>query len=385
VKRFVLLLLVLGAIVAVAAFSVPANAFTVNGTGLAQSTFNSDLQTIANNTGYQCYLNAQLALASEGQAQQFIYSGVGANSQSGGNGTYAMTFVRYWMGQLVNGEVVEQAAADHHLTPDAEDLAAAKAETADTIDGTFEELATLQISPSCNESGTDIVNSLPADFVNRLVQAQASSDLLEASVAGYRLSDQAVLNYYTSHQSQFDTLCVGAIFSTTQATAQSLRNQVAGGASFSQLAKANSIDTTSAANGGALGCFEPGSVDYPTISNDVAGLSAGGLTQPIQESGASYFLQLTSRNPSSFASVATVVRETMLGTGRTKATALLDRATQRDHIAIDPRYGSWTASSATIGVLQPPSPPLSSVVSAAADTPVLPATVQSPTIPATGG
>ena len=57
-----------------------------------------------------------------------------------------------------------------------------------------------------------------------------------------------------ANTSQFTAACVSRIVTDTEAEANSIVTQLHAGASFAELAKANSIDTQTAANGGALGC-----------------------------------------------------------------------------------------------------------------------------------
>ena len=66
-KWFLVLLVALAAGVAAAALSVPTNAVVVNGTAISQQSLNSDLTAIAASPSYQCYVNSQAYLSSNGQ------------------------------------------------------------------------------------------------------------------------------------------------------------------------------------------------------------------------------------------------------------------------------------------------------------------------------
>jgi hypothetical protein len=63
VKWFLALLVVVAAGLAAAALAVPTKAATVNGAVISQQTLNSDVSAIAGSAYYQCYLNAQEAIA----------------------------------------------------------------------------------------------------------------------------------------------------------------------------------------------------------------------------------------------------------------------------------------------------------------------------------
>ena len=71
-------------------------------------------------------------------------------------------------------------------------------------------------------------------------------------------AEQNVTQNALLQQVQVPTYSARGILVKTRATAQSLENQVFGGAEFGQLAHANSLDTTSAAQNGQLGTVYPG-------------------------------------------------------------------------------------------------------------------------------
>ena len=67
----------------------------------------------------------------------------------------------------------------------------------------------------------------------------------------------------------------------TEAEAQDIEKQLAGGAKFEDIAKAKSIDTGSAANGGDLGFFGKGQMVKP-FEDAAFALKAGEVSQPVQ-------------------------------------------------------------------------------------------------------
>lgn len=115
-----------------------------------------------------------------------------------------------------------------------------------------------------------------ADFTGALAEAGYASadefraelerqDVTAAYLAGIQkrstFGDFVVSNYYNLHRAEFQQpkqACAAHILVATQAEADALAKQVAGGADFAALAKSKSMDPGSAAQGGDLGCFEPG-------------------------------------------------------------------------------------------------------------------------------
>ena len=64
----------------------------------------------------------------------------------------------------------------------------------------------------------------------------------------------AVAAYYDANKSLFTQACVSVIATDTEAHADQLVAEMNAGQSFAAVAKASSLDTPTAANGGALGC-----------------------------------------------------------------------------------------------------------------------------------
>ncbi len=376
-RRFIALLVVVAAGVAIASVAVTSDAATVNGSTISQSTLNDQLSTIAGNSGFQCYLDAQITVNTDGKVQGFTYGGVGADTSSNENGTYNNNFVRYWLSQQVSDELVGQMVGARGLAATPADLALARKEVAADIDDTFAEVESLGLQPACNTTGDAVLASLPSSFVTPLVEQQANVDLLEASAIGYGLSAADQARFFADHPSSFEVICVSDIAATTQAEADQLRNQVLAGAAFADVARASSIDSQTATSGGAAGCFSPTTTGYQEISQAVAGVPIGGMGKVTQGQGGYFFLQVTSRSPESEARAQPVIRQTMLQAGRTRAAALASSEAQRAHISVDPRYGSWTR---VHGIVAPPSPPANTVLA-----PLLNVPAASPSASATAG
>ena len=73
-----------------------------------------------------------------------------------------------------------------------------------------------------------------------------------------------------------------------------LRQRIIQGESFAELARANSDDTTTAANGGSLGWFNPGSM-VPRFEDAVNRLEPGEISQPFQSRYGWHIVEVISR------------------------------------------------------------------------------------------
>ncbi|GGK87351.1 peptidylprolyl isomerase [Deinococcus radiotolerans] len=84
---------------------------------------------------------------------------------------------------------------------------------------------------------------------------------LEKVQGRFTFGDALVGGFYNLHKAEFQQdpeACVKHILVPTQAEAQAIAKDLAGGADFAAVAKAKSQDPGSAAQGGDLGCFGPG-------------------------------------------------------------------------------------------------------------------------------
>jgi hypothetical protein len=366
VKRFLILLVALAAGIAAAAFSISSNAASVNGVGISRSTLNSDLTAIGQSAAYQCYLRDNEVLQTSGAGTLPPLYGVGGVSASWGvfNGTFNTTFVDTWLDQLLTDETIHQLVAQRGLTVTSDDLAVARTATASIITSDISQAENQGGSTyTCSGTGAQILAAMPASFVDRQVQAQADTDALLASAAGYGLGQSQLQRYFEAHQGDFDTICLSGIVTASPAAADAAAAKLAAGTSFADVAKSDSTDTSSAANGGVLGCAV---ASETTLGTDVAKLPVGGVTAPLSENGSYLILQLTKRTAaSSFASALPAVRQAVLSAGETKAGTLLRKVVATADITVDSRYGTWAKTT----IAPPSKPPVTSLLSPVANVP----------------
>jgi len=366
VKRHLLLpgavavLLVVGAIVAAGAFSVPATAVTVDGVSVSRATLNANLAAINQNPAFGCYLDASVAVRSENEVSLPPITGTGRS------GTYRTTYVDFWLSQVVNNLLIEHLAASEHLALDATALSAGRTDLANSITSTLETAAAASGQGAvCAANGQSLIATLPRPFVAQLALGQAAGDLVLAHAAGYGLSTVQLSSYFALHANQFRTICLSAIQTATEATATQVRASIAAGQSFAAAAMADSTDTTSAAGGGAVGCYSANEGAYPTVASDSSGLAVGEVSQPIDDNGSFLLVQPTGYTPAVFDAVIPAVRQAVLNAGATKASKELSKITKSAEVSIDPRYGIWDGRSG-VGVAPPLSPPAADLLNAQA-------------------
>src|SRR5271170_4636421 len=115
-KRFLVLLVVLAGGVAWAAFAIPSNAAKVDGSSISQADLNSDVSAIANSAYYQCYLNSESYLSSEGSVEQAPVLGAGTGQYPGDHPTATTAFVSSYLETDIGHELALQLAADRHVS-----------------------------------------------------------------------------------------------------------------------------------------------------------------------------------------------------------------------------------------------------------------------------
>lgn len=184
-KWLIVLLVLLGGGVAWAAFAVPTNAATVNGSAISQDSLNAQVHAIAGSAEYQCYLNSEEYLSSNGSQEGLPpVTGAGTGQNEGDNPTANNAFVATYLDTVVGHELVEQLAATHNVTVDSAQLTDARASLANQITGVMQQVAQTAQGQnprfSCGAvsplTGEQVLGSLPSWFAEEQVQFVATAD-----------------------------------------------------------------------------------------------------------------------------------------------------------------------------------------------------------------
>ena len=228
-KRFLVLLVVLAGGVAWAAFSIPSNAATVNGTDISQQDLNSDVNAIANSAYYQCYLNSEEYLSSEGSEEAPPVLGAGTGQYAGDHPTATSAFVASYLETDIGHELALQLAAERHVSVTPAGLVTGRADLTGQITQVMSEILQTQqgqnVDYSCSLTGQaitgkEVLDSLPASFVDQQVQFVAEVTALEEDLAGVGSSPADLQNYFDAHGAKFDTACISAAVYPSESAAQ---------------------------------------------------------------------------------------------------------------------------------------------------------------------
>ena len=152
---------------------------------------------------------------------------------------------------------------------------------------------------------------------------------------------------------------VAHILVATQAKAQSILDQIKAGTPFATLAEADSTDTASGAQGGALGCLAPGEF-VPAFETAAEKAPIGTPIGPVH-SQFGYHIILVTRATSTYAAVATQVDQAIAQQGQTVAQNAIDALLKLFHVHLDPRFGTWgltpNGQGQSVYEVSPPKPP----------------------------
>lgn len=311
-------------IAGLSACSIAPYAAVVNGTRISQSDLNAEIDAINHNSQYKQALEQQAQLTVAG-------SGVHGS-------TFDATFASGVLRRQILLALVHQEVLRLHIPEPADLLAHAEQEvTGNDQQGLF--------------------SAFPRSYLRALIQRQADVDVLGPAVTTTKTDAASVAAYYEAHKGEFTTTCVRHILVADQALAVSLHAQLAGGADFATLAKANSKDTTSAAQGGSLGCLTPAQASQlvPEFTTAMNALAVNQLSEPVHSAQYGYFLiQVTGRPTQSLADATSAIQTTLQNAQSNEFSQYVSKVLVGAHITVNPRYGTFDPTS---GQLSPPKAP----------------------------
>lgn len=301
-------------------------AAVVNGSEISQQQLRDSLSAIADNASYRCMIEA-------GGTSRFL---------GAGEGTFNSTFGAEVLSILIQDEVVRQHVARLGLSvPSSVDpVALAQLQAAFTP------------SSGCPGSGASLMAAFPPAYRKLLLGFQADEDALDAHMAGTTLSRASLAAFAARHRTEMTLACVSVIQVGTKTTAASLRGQILRGASFAALARAHSTDTTSAPQGGAIGCIPDAEFTAP-LNKVIAALSVGRVSSPVSFSSDWLLLLVRQRTSETYAQlVPSVVAQEQVALND-----LLPRIIRSAKVEVDPQYGTWSTKASVARVEPNAGPP----------------------------
>jgi hypothetical protein len=349
VKRLIVLLIVIAGGLAAAAFAVPSNAATVNGASISQQQLNSDLHAIAGSPEYQCFLNAQEAVASGGESALPAITGAGQSDGGGSQPTVTTAFAATYLDTAIGHQLILELAAQRHLQVTDQELSTARAALVNQISAYLQEVSSSSTFSCGSITAQEVLATLPDSFVADNVRFDATVGVLEENVAGVGSSAADLERYFNANAAQFDKACVTLAAYSSQSDAAAAVAQVAAGTPFAQVAAA-------ATSGHQQVCdiLYGLAAELPTGTN-LESLPLNTVSSPVAANGDYLVVEMTSRTPTPFANAKSEVESAVQNAGATKARTEVNAAEKKAEVWVNARYGTWVPAQAQI--LPPISPP----------------------------
>jgi foldase protein PrsA len=299
-------------------------ALEVNGAETSRSSLDRELRALADNR----------QLADEGVSRT--------------DGTLGSNVTAFWVTLLVEQDVIDRAVRRRAI----------EVTDADREDG----LADID-----NQLGEGVYEKFPRWFRERLRDRFARRHALirELGDAPAGPTDEEVRARYDEQLAEIKAQCpsgkfVAHILVEAEDEANTLRARLFAGASFSEVAHAESQDPGSAEVGGELFCYDASQYP-PEFSTAADALPLGEVSAPVQTEFGFHLIRMSDTIP--FEAVEAQVRESL--EPRTSSTPSLDRMIVKATVRLDPRYGTWNVQEGE-GAVLPPEPASSTTTPAPA-------------------
>jgi hypothetical protein len=300
---------------------------SANHQGVSGYALNAELSAISGNTNLGCYISS---------LDPTSYT-AGA-----GNNSVKSSAAAIWANLRVEGLAINQyVTTTLKYRPDAAELSAAKTSLEDEMTEEAQNSTT-----KCTGTAAEAVAAMPAEMRTSEIQDQASSLYLVKKLnETVPLTEASMKKYYRSHRADYDTLCVSIALVTPSAVSAFEKAQAAG-ASVATLAKKYSQDPTSAAKGGAYGCYSPSSEYYTSVRSDVAGAtfdSFPATPQYTDQNGVEYalFVAVTKESTTSFTKAASTVLSDLQNLNAEAADRVKNSLLEHAAVHVDPSFGQW--------------------------------------------
>jgi hypothetical protein len=220
--------------------------------------------------------------------------------------------------------------------------------------------------------GEQVLASFDPAYQERLTRRTAEVIALQLDLAGVSFAEEDLRAIYEEEADAFQETCVSHILLSArdaegnidpgsveaqaaqlEEEARVLRASIVAGANFTEVARRESDDAGSAAQGGELGCAPPGQY-VAEFEDAVAGLEVGDLSEPVRTQFGFHLITVTDRKPAPFEQVAPQLRQQLLQQSQPDLQRFIQERLDDAEIAVNPRYGRFEREA---GQVVPPDAP----------------------------
>ena len=285
------------------------NAATANSASISESNVRNELKIIRGNKAYRDVMEQQYQLHVAGET----------------TGTFDSAFAAQVLSVDIYYSLIEQRLAKEHKSPNAADL----------------RTATKTLDQNLQTLGDAAAKSFPQAYKNTLVKQYALIDVAQRVAA-------------EDYVKNLKVACVSHILVDTKDKADDLKRQLAAGADFAALAKANSTDPGSKDQGGDLGC-KPKGAYVAEFDAAAFSLPVGTVSEPVKTQFGYHLILVRERRAARSGEVAADVSQQAFND------FMLDVVCRNGKVHVNPSYGTWDTTACKdqsgLGRVTPPIDP----------------------------
>jgi hypothetical protein len=208
-------------------------------------------------------------------------------------------------------------------------------------------------SPEAGVDGEELLGGFGEGYSDYLVERQAEFFTLRADLAGVpcggETSDEAVQAYFDANEAELsaETACASHILVDTRAEADEVVGLLASGEDFATLATERSQDPQSGAAGGELGCAPAGQYVAP-FDDAVFTQPVGEVGEPVETEFGFHVILVTERGAPTAEELRAEIEAALGQEVEAAFGAWFTEALETTEVTVDPRYGDWDPTSATV-------------------------------------
>jgi foldase protein PrsA len=280
------------------------SAASVNGEDISEADFDAELRAILDNDQYVALIEEQ-----------------GVTVKGEGEGTLDNAFVAQVLTRFIAFELIRQEIDERELEVGDDDLDDARQSVSEQV------------------GGEEVFDAFPTSYQDLLTERTAQVAVLESDLAEASTDPE---EYYEENPDLFEQACAHHILLETVEAANDVIARLEGGASFEEIASAESVDTGSGAQGGDLGCA-PRGVYVPEFDEAVFEGPIGEIQAPVESQFGFHVIRVDERNLPPFAEVAEEVAQQLLQQGQEAFNTFISEAFADAEVEVSARYGTWSA------------------------------------------
>lgn len=293
----------------------------VDGRTISQDTLESELRAIASNEPYLAAIEERLPVRGLGQ------------------GTFDAAFTAQVLSRQILYSLVDAEVGRRGLAVADRDLVAARPSVIEQI------------------GGEDLFADFPESYQRLLVRRAAEINVLTVSLLGSASPDEAARSLYAAEPDSFATACVRHVLVPTAEAAAAVKARIDGGEDFAAVARAESQDTLTAAEGGSLGCDITRDTGFvPEFLAAVFSQPVDQVGDPVRTSFGFHVIQVTRRGVPAYDDAASAAQARVVASGQSELRSWIEAAVEQADVDVDPKYGSYRKAGVNSVVVPPQAP-----------------------------